>query len=72
MEAVSTCTPTSPTGPVTHSQSLPEYLTLSNPSGATTDVAQSTSYLLSTPQYTLSYQHERGVPNWVNWHLSTD
>ena len=71
-EAVNPGSPTSPTGPVTPTQPLTEHLTLGNPSGATADVAQPTNYLLSKPQYALSYHRDRGIPNWVSWHLSTD
>jgi endonuclease G len=59
-----------PTTPVTQVP-LPEHLTLGNPSGATTDEAQSTNYLLSKPQYALSYHRDQGKPNWVSWHLSS-
>ncbi|MBO2008553.1 DNA/RNA non-specific endonuclease [Hymenobacter negativus] len=58
-----------PTGPV--QPPLPEHLTLGNPSGATTDEAQPTNYLLSKPQYALSYHRDQGKPNWVSWHLSS-
>ena len=61
-----------PTGPGTTAQNLPEHLTLGNPSGATTDPAQPTNYLMLKPQYALSYHRDRGIPNWVSWHLSTD
>ena len=71
-EAVTPGAPTSPTGPVIPTQPLPEHLTLGNPSGATADVAQPTNYLLSKPQYALSYHRDRGIPNWVSWHLSSD
>jgi endonuclease G len=66
--------PTTPsTGPITPAQpALSEHLTLGNPSGATADPAQPTNYLLSKPQYALSYHRDRGIPNWVSWHLSTD
>ena len=71
-EAVSPGSATPPTGPVTPLQPLPEHLSLGNPSGATADITQPTNYLLSKPQYTLSYHRDRGIPNWVSWHLSTD
>ncbi|WBA43086.1 DNA/RNA non-specific endonuclease [Hymenobacter canadensis] len=60
-----------PTPPVvvTPAQPLPEHLTLGNPSGATDDPTQPTNFLLSKPQYALSYHRERGIPNWVSWHL---
>ncbi|TPG63798.1 DNA/RNA non-specific endonuclease [Hymenobacter nivis] len=50
---------------------FPEHLTLGNPSGATTDAAYPTNYLLSKPQYALSYHRDQGKPNWVSWHLSS-
>ena len=37
----------------------------SNPSASTPD-----DYLVSKPQYVLSYNKSRGIPNWVAWHLS--
>ncbi|WP_243900206.1 DNA/RNA non-specific endonuclease [Hymenobacter defluvii] len=46
-------------------------LALGNPSGATTDEKQPTNYLLSKPQFALSYHRDRGIPNWVSWHLSS-
>ncbi|OON68731.1 DNA/RNA non-specific endonuclease [Hymenobacter sp. CRA2] len=49
-----------------------EHLVLGNPSGATTDAAKPTNYLLEKPQYALSYHRDRGLPNWVAWHLSPD
>ena len=47
-----------------------DHLALGNPSGATTDVNQPTNYLVAKPQYALSYHRDRGIPNWVSWHLS--
>ncbi|TLM93357.1 DNA/RNA non-specific endonuclease [Hymenobacter jeollabukensis] len=49
-----------------------EHLTLGNPSGATADAANTRNYLLDKPQYALSYHRDRGIPNWVSWHLSAD
>ncbi|WP_019949044.1 DNA/RNA non-specific endonuclease [Hymenobacter aerophilus] len=60
------CSTTNDPAPVTP---LTEHLTLGNPSGATTDVSQPTNYLLSKPQYALSYHRDRGIPTWVSWHL---
>ncbi|GGF12387.1 DNA/RNA non-specific endonuclease [Hymenobacter cavernae] len=48
-----------------------ENLALGNPSGATTDANNPTNYLLVKSQYTLSYHRDRGIPNWVSWHLSS-
>lgn len=45
------------------------HLTLGNPSGATADVNQPANYLIVRDQYALSYARDRGIPNWVSWHL---
>ncbi|SET97720.1 DNA/RNA non-specific endonuclease [Hymenobacter actinosclerus] len=47
-----------------------EHLNMGNPSGATADINQPTNYLLSKPQYALSYHRDRGIPTWVSWHLN--
>lgn len=44
-------------------------LALGNPSGASTDNPD--NYLLTKPQYVVSYNRSRGIANWVSWHLST-
>lgn len=41
-------------------------LLLGNPSKAATDAD---NYLLERPQYTMSFNHSRGGPNWVAWHV---
>lgn len=48
-----------------------EHLVMGNPSNATTDVANPTNYLMLKPQYVLSYHRDRGIPNWVSWHLDS-
>lgn len=46
---------------------------LGNPSGATAVTTNSNNYLMTKPQYTLSYNNSKHIPNWVSWHLdSTD
>lgn len=40
-----------------------------NPSRATADPNNKNNYLLLKTQYALSYNNERGGPNWVSWHL---
>jgi endonuclease G len=40
------------------------------PSGATADASNKNNYLLVKPQYVLSYNNERGGPNWVSWRLT--
>ncbi|OWP63757.1 DNA/RNA endonuclease [Hymenobacter amundsenii] len=46
-------------------------LALGNPSGAKADSYFYWNYLITKPQYTMSYHRDRGTPNWVSWHLST-
>ena len=46
------------------------HLAMGNPSGATTNAANPTNYLLSKTQYAASYHRDKGKPNWVSWHLS--
>jgi endonuclease G len=48
------------------------HLLLGNPSKATSDPANLDNFLISRPQYTLSYNRSRATANWVSWHLSTD
>lgn len=48
------------------------HLTMGNPSGAVTDINQPNNYLLEKPELALSYNRDRGGPNWVSWHLSDD
>lgn len=45
---------------------------LGNPSQATTSVSNFNNYLISLPEYALSYNRTRGIPNWVSWYLSTE
>ena len=51
---------------------LPEHLTLGNPSGATTDPQDPDNYLISRYQYALAYNNGRGTARWVSWHLNAD
>lgn len=50
-------------------ESVSPHLTLGNPSGATTSTRDKDNFLLVKPQYVLSYNNDRGTPNWVSWHL---
>ena len=43
-------------------------LAMGNPSGAGTSYS---NYLVTKPQYAMSYNSYRGTPNWVSWHLSS-
>ncbi len=46
------------------------HLLLGNPSNATETAANLDNYLISKPQYALSYNNSKGIPNWVSWNLS--
>jgi endonuclease G len=46
------------------------HLALGNPSGAVADEAFPSNYLLTKPQYILSYNRNKGIPNWCSWHLA--
>lgn len=46
------------------------HLLLGNPSDAATDRSQFDNYLMSKPEYALSYNRDLGRPNWVSWHLT--
>lgn len=48
-----------------------ENILLGNPSNAVTDVNQPDNYLLVKTQYVMSYNRDRGIPNWVGWHLDS-
>ena len=43
------------------------HLTMGNPSGA--DLSQPLNYLMEKPTNSLSYNRDKGTPNWVSWHL---
>jgi endonuclease G len=48
-----------------------DHITMGNPSGATADIGTPLNYLMTKPQYILSYNRDDGRPNWVSWHLDT-
>lgn len=63
--------PGAPGAPGAESNALPPssnegHLLLGNPSGA---ALEEDNYLLSKPQYALSYNRAKGGPNWVSWHV---
>ena len=47
-----------------------EHLLLGNPSNATADENNFNNYLLDKPQFAISYSRDRGIPNWVSWHVN--
>lgn len=46
-------------------------LLFGNPSNATPDVANENNYLMTKPQYSLSYNRSRATANWVAWRLDS-
>src|SRR5436305_8529020 len=42
------------------------------PSPAQADPRQRTDYLMARPQYVLSYNAEKRIPNWVCWELKAN
>jgi endonuclease G len=45
---------------------------MGNPSGATTNLANADNYLIVRPQYALSYNRDKEIPNWASWQLNQD
>ena len=45
------------------------HLAFGNPSNAVTDPTQPNNYLMEKPSFSLSYNRDKGTPNWVSWHL---
>jgi endonuclease G, mitochondrial len=46
-------------------------LIFGNPSNAAVDVNAPLNYLMIKPQYSLSYNRDKGEPNWVAWRLDS-
>ena len=67
-----TATPT-PTGTPTPTPppSSNVHLTMGNPSGAVTNIAQPLNYLMEQSTYCISYNRDDRRPNWVSWHLDS-
>lgn len=52
-----------------HAENSPLYF--GNPSDASSLTEAAENYLMEKPQFTLSYNNESLIPNWVAWHLSS-
>lgn len=61
--------PTVTSAPTTGRAPASPNVAAGEPSGATADASNRNDYLLVKPQYVLSYNDERGGPNWVSWRL---
>jgi endonuclease G len=58
-----------PVSPAPGVISKSEHLVMGNPSGAVDSVSYSNNYRMEKPQYVVSYNRDKGIPNWVAWHL---
>lgn len=47
------------------------HLLMGNPSAATTDITNENNYLMNKGYFVLSYSKDRGIANWVSWHLES-
>lgn len=45
------------------------HLTMGNPTNAQSDLLQPNNYLMMKATYALSFNRDKGTPNWVSWHL---
>lgn len=61
----------SPSEPSTQTGVDDDNMGLGNPSGATANTSNSTNYLMTKTQYTLSYNNSKHEPNWVSWHVES-
>jgi endonuclease G len=48
------------------------HLTMGNPSDAQNNLSTPDNYLMVKPEFTMSYNRDRGTPNWVSWHLTDE
>ncbi|HEV8168083.1 MAG TPA: DNA/RNA non-specific endonuclease, partial [Pyrinomonadaceae bacterium] len=53
--------------PAPHPPSV--HLSVGNPSNAVANLEQGDNYLMEKPSFALSYNKDKGTPNWVSWHL---
>jgi endonuclease G, mitochondrial len=51
------------------STNLPANMLLGNPSDATADASNRGNYLMVKEYYVLSYNDQKGIPNWVSWRV---
>ena len=64
-----TVAPTAPP-PIQSPPSTNRNLALGNPSDAAHNINDPDNYLIERPQYVLSYNRDRGIPNWVSWQVT--
>lgn len=59
-----------PAQPTTPEEAQKIYLALGNPSNATADASNANNYLMVNNFYALSYNREKGIPNWAAWRVT--
>lgn len=64
--------PNSVTLMVTQNLEDNDNLLMGNPSFSEPITSCDTNFLMVKPQYTLSYNNKKRIPNWVSWHLCKD
>jgi endonuclease G, mitochondrial len=64
--------PTSPNSPSINESELNKSLPLGNPSNAAPNTVNANNYLIPGNYYTVSYNQDKGIPNWVSWTLTTN
>ncbi|SHF10745.1 DNA/RNA non-specific endonuclease [Pedobacter caeni] len=47
------------------------HLLLGNPNAAVANITSPNNYLMDQTYYTISYNRDRGTPNWVSWHIQS-
>lgn len=57
---------------VTQSLADNSNILMGNPSFSEPITSCDSNYLMVKPQYTLSYNNKKRIPNWVSWHLSKE
>ena len=48
-----------------------EHMVMGNPTNAVADANMTTNFLMMKIQYALSFNNDRGIPNWTSWHLDS-
>ncbi len=46
-----------------------EHMVMGNPDGAIASTTSPAKYLMEKPQFALSYNRDKGIPNWVSWRV---
>lgn len=49
-----------------------DHMLLGNPSGAISSVIMPDNYLMMKPQYVLSYNNTKHIPNWTSWYSGSE